>query len=65
MPTALVVDDDPALLELLAEVLQDAGFSPTCFTRGQPALDTLATHGFDLLLIDLWLPDLKGFKLCE
>ena len=65
MPTALVVDDDPAILELLAEVLQDAGFSPTCFTRGQPALATLAGQGFDLLLIDLWLPDLKGFKLCE
>src|SRR5919202_4646503 len=64
-PTALVVDDDAAILELLAEVLQDAGFTPTCFTRGQPALATLAAQSFDLLLIDLWLPDLKGFALCQ
>jgi DNA-binding response OmpR family regulator len=64
-PTALVVDDDAATLELLAEVLQDAGFTPTCFTRGQPALATLAAQSFDLLLIDLWLPDLKGFALCQ
>jgi DNA-binding response OmpR family regulator len=64
-PTALVVDDDPAILELLAEVLQDAEFTPTGFTHRQPALATLATQGFDLLLIDLWLPDLKGFRLCQ
>src|SRR5919199_1142390 len=65
MPTALVVEDDPALLDLLAAVLQDAGFTPTCCARGQPALAALAGQAFDLLLLDLWLPDRPGFALCQ
>jgi DNA-binding response OmpR family regulator len=64
-PSVLVVEDDPALLELLAEELQDAGFTPTLCTRGQPALATLAAQGFDLLLLDQRLPDLPGIALCQ
>ncbi len=64
-PTALVVDDDAAILELIAEVVREAGYTPTCSTRGQPAFATLAQQRFDLLLIDLWLPDLNGLELCQ
>ena len=63
--TALVVEDDPALLELLAAVLQAAGFTPTCCTQGQAALARLADQAFDLLVLDLWLPNLPGFALCQ
>ena len=63
--TALVVDDDPAILDLLAEILTDAGFAPTCFALGAPAEAALAQQGFDLLLVDQWLPDMNGLRLCE
>ena len=62
---ALVVEDDPALLDLLAGLLQEAGFTPTCCTHGQLALARLAVQAFDLLLLDLWLPDLPGFAVCQ
>jgi hypothetical protein len=39
--TALVVDDEPTLLQLLGEVLEEAGFTPTCFGSGAPALTAL------------------------
>ena len=63
--TALFVDDDPAILDLLAEILTDAGFAPTCFALGAPAEAALAQQGFDLLLVDQWLPDMNGLRLCE
>ena len=63
--TALVVDDDPAIREVLAEILEDAGFTTTAFAYGQPALAAMAPRHFDLLLIDQWLPDLNGIQICE
>ncbi len=63
--TALVVDDEIPLLQLLEEVLEEAGFSVTCFGRGQPALDALASRRFDILVIDIGLPDMNGMRICE
>ncbi len=62
---ALVVEDDRAILELLDEVLQDAGFDTTLLTVGRPALDAIKERRFDLLVLDLWLPDLNGMQICE
>jgi DNA-binding response OmpR family regulator len=64
-PSALVVDDEPALLSLLEDVLVDAGFETTCFGRGAPALDALAQRRFDLLVVDIGLPDTNGMRICE
>ena len=63
--TALIIDDDPDTLQLLDEVLQEAGFATTCFFRGHPALMALVTHRFDVLVIDQWLPDMNGLQICE
>jgi two-component system response regulator MprA len=63
--TTLVVEDDPGMLALLQEVLQEAGFATTCFSHGQPALTALATHRFDVLVVDQWLPDMNGLQICE
>ncbi len=63
--TALVVEDDPAFLALLAQLLDDEGFTTTAFDRGQPALAAVNERHFDLLLVDQWLPDLNGIQICE
>jgi DNA-binding response OmpR family regulator len=63
--TALVVEDDAANLALLDELLREDGFAPTCCARGQSALTALAQRRFDLLLIDLRLPDLSGLEICR
>ena len=62
--TALVVDDDPAIREVLVEILDDAGYATTAFDRGLPALAALAQRHFDVLLIDQWLPDINGMRIC-
>lgn len=62
--TALVVDDDPAIREVLVEILQDVGLATTSFELGQPALLALIQNKFDLLLIDQWLPDINGLQIC-
>jgi DNA-binding response OmpR family regulator len=63
--TALVVDDEIPLLQLLGKVLEEAGFTPTCFGLGAPALAALAQHRFDLMVIDIGLPDMNGMQICE
>ena len=63
--TALAVDDDPAILELLVGILDEAGFTTTAFARGLPALAAINQRHFDLLLIDQWLPDIDGIQICE
>ncbi len=62
--TALVVDDEPVVLELLDDILVEAGFATTCFGRGQPAMEALGQRRFDLLVIDLGLPDMNGMRIC-
>ena len=63
--TALVIDDDPNIREMLVELLAPAGFTTTAFDRGRPALAAIDQRHFDLLLIDQWLPDLNGIQICE
>ena len=45
--------------QLLGEVLEEAGFTPTCFGLGEPALAAMAEHHFDLMVIDIGLPDMN------
>jgi DNA-binding response OmpR family regulator len=63
--TALVIDDDPGMLTLLQALLQDAGFATTCVTHIHSALEEIARHPFDVLVIDQWLPDGNGLQICE
>ncbi len=62
--TALVVDDETGLLQVLESILVDAHFVTTCFELGQPALDLLAHQHFDLLIVDVGLPDMNGMQIC-
>ena len=62
--TALVVDDEPSILGVLSEILIDAGFITTAFSRGVPALEAVQQQCFDLLLIDVGLPDITGMAIC-
>jgi DNA-binding response OmpR family regulator len=56
----LVVDDDPDLLETLAQVLRDAGYDVEPVASGQAAIDVAGQGGFDLALTDLMMPGLDG-----
>jgi len=64
-PRILVVDDEPAVLELIVEALTRAGYSP-CFTsESREALRFLETTPFDVVLTDTVMPHLGGLDLLE
>jgi DNA-binding response OmpR family regulator len=62
---ALIVEDEPDTGMLLAEVARRHGFTPTVLTEGKPAIPWTRTHRPDLILLDLMLPDVEGFTVCE
>ncbi|HWQ16171.1 MAG TPA: response regulator [Roseiflexaceae bacterium] len=59
----LVVDDDPALRRVVERGLQDAGYRVVTAAEGQAALDALAQHAPDLVVLDVMLPGTDGFAL--
>lgn len=63
--TALIVDDEVEVLSLLDDVLVEAGFATTRFELGKPAIAAIDQRHFDLLVIDVGLPDISGMIICE
>jgi len=61
----LIVDDDPAQLKALCEVLNLEGFASTGFGSAKRALETLVAQEFDLLITDLMMPEMDGISLLE
>jgi two-component system OmpR family response regulator len=61
----LVVDDEPAITELLATALRYMGYEVTTASSGFAALDAAATTAPDLVVLDVMLPDLDGFEVCR
>ena len=59
----LIVDDEPELALLLADILQSAGFTTTCLASGREALQWLASAHCDCLLSDIRMADVDGAAL--
>ena len=58
----LVVDDNRDILDLAATVLAGAGYAVSTASSGIGALDLLAEEHFDLLLLDINMPDMDGWQ---
>lgn len=65
MRKILVVEDEPDIQELLAAYLRDAGYGVELAGDGVAALDCFQRGAFDLVLLDLMLPKIDGFGVCE
>ena len=61
----LVVDDDPALSEMLGIVLRNEGFEPSFVGDGDNALAAFRNTKPDLVLLDLMLPGTDGLDVCR
>ncbi len=61
----LVVDDEPAITDLLATALRYMGYQVTTAATGFAALEAAATAAPDLVVLDVMLPDLDGFEVCR
>lgn len=60
---ALVVDDDPATVELVVEILQTMGYTALKAYKGQHALDLALREPPDLAILDLFMPEVSGFEV--
>ena len=61
----LVVDDTPANVKLLVDVLTAKGFDVAAAVNGQEALDKVAQNPPDLILLDIMMPGLSGYDVCR
>jgi DNA-binding response OmpR family regulator len=61
----LVVDDDENILNLEKTILEQKGFDVTTAVGGAAALELLAAHVYDLILLDVMMPDVDGFAVCR
>jgi CheY-like chemotaxis protein len=63
--TLLVVDDDPSVREVLTRVLDEEGYFVLAAANGPEALEVMATHQIDLVLLDLNMPLESGWETFE
>jgi adenylate cyclase len=61
----LVVDDTPANVKLLVDILTAKGFDVSAAVNGEEALDKVAQNPPDLILLDIMMPGLSGYEVCQ
>src|SRR6185312_9839333 len=61
----MVVDDQPANLKLMEDMLRREGYSVRSFPRGRLALAGASEDQPDLILLDITMPEMSGFEVCE
>src|SRR3984885_12270426 len=61
----LVVDDQPANLKLMEDMLRQEGYAVRSFPRGRLALAAAAQQPPDLILLDINMPEMDGFEVCK
>ncbi|WJY67490.1 MtrAB system response regulator MtrA [Corynebacterium auris] len=64
-PKILVVDDDPAINEMLTIVLESEGFESRPIMDGAAAVSAFRDYDPDLVLLDLMLPGMNGVDICK
>ena len=61
----LIVDDDPAILDLIAQLLADEGYDILTANGGQAAVDLATAHVPKLILLDLMMPEMNGWQVVD
>ena len=65
MKRILLVEDDPFLIDIYQKKLEDSGFLVEVVNDGERALEILKEKNFDLMLLDIVLPKIDGWKILE
>jgi DNA-binding NtrC family response regulator len=61
----LVVDDEPDIRTLLRDILEDEGYDVAIAENGEAARKAYRQHRPDLILLDIWMPDVDGITLLK
>jgi two-component system, NtrC family, nitrogen regulation response regulator NtrX len=62
MHKILIVDDEPGIRQSLKGVLEDEGYKAAVAESGEVCLELLQKRGFDVVLLDVWLPGMDGLE---
>jgi DNA-binding response OmpR family regulator len=65
MIKVLIADDEPAILMSLEFLMRKNGFEVYIARNGAEALQLLGVHTPDVVLLDIMMPDIDGYELCE
>ncbi|TVR21547.1 MAG: DNA-binding response regulator [Anaerolineaceae bacterium] len=63
--TILIVDDEQHIVELAKSYLENAGYKCETSANGRDALDRILRNDYMLIVLDLMLPEMKGFDVCR
>ena len=63
--TIMIIDDEPDNLNVLGDMLRQAGWGVRAFARGAPALAAARAERPDLVLLDIRMPDMNGYEVCR
>ncbi len=61
----LIVEDDPTTVEIMALRLQQEGYDTEAYTLAEEALKAFSAGDFDLVILDIMLPDMDGISVCR
>ena len=65
MSKILIVEDEEAIADLEKDYLELSGFEVEIENRGDTGLDKALNEDYDLLILDLMLPEVDGFEICR
>ncbi|MDO5495837.1 MAG: response regulator transcription factor [bacterium] len=65
MANILIVEDEPGIASFVSKGLRAAGHQPTAVGTGREAINHALTDGYDLVILDIGLPDIDGFEVLE
>jgi PleD family two-component response regulator len=61
----LIVDDNPVNIQVLGNMLEDAGYRTAATLSGNDALNFIGEEKPDLILLDIMMPEIDGFQICK
>ena len=61
----LIVDDEPNIVVPIQFLMEQNGFTVAVAYNGKDAMDSVAAFGPDLIILDLMLPGMDGFEVCQ
>ena len=64
-PTILIVDDEVYFVRLMGIILTEEGYETLSANSGTEALEIAKTKKLDLILLDIMMPGMTGFEVCE
>lgn len=65
MATILVVDDEPAIVDILRAILEEEGYNVETAANGRQGLDLMVAHRPDAVICDIMMPVLDGRAFCR